>query len=372
MSIFDRRPALRWLTPLAFLAVVGGTTSIYATATAGSSLKPISPQTLLANVQQAKVAGLSGTIQQTSDLGLPSIPGVGGADDASLTSLVTGTHTLNVWYAGTDKSRLRVNANLNESDLIVNGRNVWNWSYQKHTATHRVLPAQTQHQAATHKLPADMPKTPQAAASQALAQIDSTTKVSVDPSQVVAHRDAYELVLRPKDRGSLIRQVKIAVDGVTFIPLQVEVISTNGASVFKVGYTQVDFNRPNDSEFAFTAPKGTKVTEVKPQAETAAPHAGKSTVKTGKAAAKPTAADQPKVYGHGWSSVVVSKMGSAVAGQATGQLGSVLNKLPLVPDAEQLPGRVFSGNAFSVVMLNDGRVAAGAVAPNLLYQALRK
>ena len=59
------------------------------------------------------------------------------------------------------------------------------------------------------------------------------------------------------------------------------------------------------------------------------------------------------------------------ADQADAQLASVLGSLPKV-DGAWGSGRVFEGTAFSAVLTDDGRLAVGAVGPELLYDALAK
>lgn len=363
MSIFDRKPALRWLTPLAFVAVVGGSTGLYATATAEQPLPELSAEQLLVKLQEAKVDALWGTVVQNSDLGLPALPGMGGSDDASLTSLLSGSHQLNVWYSGPDKARLRINSEFGESDVIRNGEDLWHWSYADKSVTHRTLSADADADDKARDLPADLPKTPQEAAKKALDAIDSTTKVSTDPTATVAKRAAYELVLSPQGEGSKISQVKIAVDGETYVPLRVQVIAGD-RSAFDVAYSSVNFSRPDDSQFTFTAPPGTKVTEVPSRSE-------QPQAKTGELPSREAGsdADEPKVYGEGWSSVVVAKMGDTAQDQSNDQLDAVLKSLPRTPDQK---GRVLNGTAFAAVITDDGRVAVGAVEPELLYDALAK
>ncbi len=69
---------------------------------------------------------------------------------------------------------------------------------------------------------------------------------------------------------------------------------------------------------------------------------------------------------------MVSKTGSA-APSATGEpgeMGALLQQLPRV-QGDWGSGRVLAGTAFSVVLTDDGRMAAGAVKPQLLYDALK-
>ena len=108
MRIFDSTPMLRLLAPLAFVLVVAGTGLVAATASAEDKLPPRTPQELLVDLQQARTDGLSGTVIERADLGIPAIPGADGHDDPELTSLVSGTHTLRVRYSAPDKARLAV------------------------------------------------------------------------------------------------------------------------------------------------------------------------------------------------------------------------------------------------------------------------
>lgn len=369
MSIFDRKPALRWVAPLAFVAIVGGTTGIVATATADNKLPEISAQDLLVKLQQADVDTLSGTVVQNADLGIPALPGMGGSDDASLSSLVSGTHTLGVWYSGPDKARLQVQGTNDESDIIVNGQDMWTWSYKDNTATHRTLtrPSKDQRADQPRDLPADLPKTPQEAAQRALEALEPTTDVTTSGTAEVAGIDAYELVLTPNTKDSLITSVRIAVDGKRFIPLRVQVIAGQPKPAFEVAYSTISFDQPDDAQFTFNAPPGAKVTEVAPP-KAEAP--SKKELENRKAEVEDKA-DDVKVVGEGWSTVVVSDFDAAGADQAKGQLGPILESLPKVSGTWG-SGRLLSGTAFSAVLTDDGRVAVGSVKPELLYKALEK
>ena len=69
-------------------------------------------------------ASFSGTVEQTSDLGLPdvsSFQGQGGAGDATSDALglLTGSHTAKVFVDGTDKQRVQVVEDLAERDDIL-------------------------------------------------------------------------------------------------------------------------------------------------------------------------------------------------------------------------------------------------------------
>lgn len=362
MAIFDRKPALRWLAPMAFVLVVTGTGGIVAaTASADPPLEPRTAEQLLVDLQQAEVDGLSGTVVQTSDLGIPAIPGARGSD-SSLTSLVSGTHTLRVWYAGEDKARLAVVGTLGESDVIKNGNDVWTWSSDDNTATHRRI-SETDAAERSSGSPAES-MTPEAAAARVLKALGPTTEVSTNGTATVAGRAAYELLLKPKDTRSLVSEVRIAIDSEESVPLRVQVVGSEQRTAFEVAYSAVDFAEPDAGQFSFNPPPGATVTEV-------APH---STDRPGAPESKDTEPgtdeERPTVVGTGWTTVVVAKIGD-LGSADNGQLSQMLNALPEVSGTWG-SGRLLSGPAFSVVVTDDGRVAAGSVKPELLYQALAK
>ena len=373
MSLLRRRRALAWFAPLlAAVVLLGGAwTASLVSASADQGLPSRTAAQLLADVQQARLFGLSGTIVQTSNLGLPSLPGVaGGSDSSSLTSLISGSHTLRVWLSGPDKARLAVMGTLGESDVVLNGRDLWTWSSDTKSATHRILPSMSKgsrHQGERH-----LPMTPQEAATQALKAIDPSTKVTTDGSGSVAGRSVYELVLQPRATRSLVGQVRIAIDGATHVPLRVQVFAKGaGTPAFEVAFSQFDPTRPAASQFRFNPPPGTKVTkQSSPQSssESGTGWFAYSPLSSGGKAAKDSTSSAPRVVGSGWGSVLVTG-GGLSATSVPAPYDQVLTSLPKVSGAWG-SGRLFSGPLFSAVLTDDGRVAAGAVTPQALYDAL--
>jgi outer membrane lipoprotein-sorting protein len=361
MRIFDSKRALRLLAPLAFVLVVGGTGLVAATASADNKLPTRTPEELLVDVQQAKTDGLSGTVVERADLGIPAIPGANGQDDPELTSLVSGTHTLRVRYSSPDKARLAILGTYSEYDIIRNGKDVWTWSSKENAATHRTLNAdQAAEPGAT---PSGTPRTPEEAAQRVLKALEPTTTVTTDSAVEVAGRPAYELVLDPNDSGTLISQVRLAVDGDTKLPLRVQVFGPDNKIVFEIGYTSVDFIRPDDAEFVFNPPPGAKVTEVPPSDQTTPSPQDRQRAE---AAKKGT-----KVVGTGWTAVAISKTGDTSNAKNDQQLKAFRDKLQPVSGSWG-SGRLLAGTAFSAVWTDDGRLAVGAVRPDVIYQALNK
>jgi outer membrane lipoprotein-sorting protein len=338
-----RRRLGRWGVAAGVLAIALAvpTAGSVLTASAAPDLPHRTPQQLLADIQRASVDGLSGTVVQHSDLGLPELPGAG---SSSLTSLIAGTHTMRVWFAGPDRARLALLGTLGESDVIVNRRDVWVWDSDRRTATHRRLAA-----AEAPEAPA-APLTPQAAAQRVLDAVSPTTVVTTADAATVAGRPAYELVLAPRDTRSTVREVRVAVDSATKVPLRVTAYARgHGEPAFEVGYTDIDFTRPADEHFRFVPPPGTTVTEVAP-------------------APGPEREPGPAVVGTGWTSVVLAETGDVDG--ISPDLDRILAGLPRV-SGEWGSGRLLTSRLFTILLTDDGRVAAGAVPPELLYAALR-
>jgi outer membrane lipoprotein-sorting protein len=359
-----RRPLLIWAAPVAAAALaVGGGLFANSTATAEPNLPHKTPEQLLTAAAAAQVKGLSGTVSETSNLGLPSLPtGEGPNNSSNFNDLLSGTHTLNVWTSGTDKARVSLMGTYGESDLIRNGKQAWMWSSKDKTAVHTRFTGSAPNTAQQ----GEMPATPQDAARQVLKQIDPTTATSVARNVTVAGRAAYELVLTPRDSRSLVHEVTIAVDGSTSVPLRVQVTADGQSKpAFSVGFTKVDFSVPAASTFNFTPPAGAKVTE-----HTVTGPSKKDQAQARKQAG--TASADTKVVGKGWTTVVIKKAdttsGKAEQGKVPAQ---TLNALPRVSGAWG-SGRLLSGALFSAVITDDGRVAVGAVRPQLIYDALQK
>lgn len=367
MSVFHTRPALRWLVPTgAALAIIGGGAAVGTFASAAEpSLPERSAAQLLVDLQTARLDGLSGTVLKRADLGLPSLPGIGGRGSAELPSLISGTHTLRVWHAGPEQTRVALLGTLGETDVIRNGADVWIWDSQANEARHSTLDT-SKHDPAGR--PDHLPSTPQEAAEQALAAIDPSTTVSVGRSTSVAGRDAYNLVLEPRDATSLVGQITIAIDAAEHVPLRFQVVPQGTKTpAFEVAFTQVDFERPDPAQFTFNPPPGTKVIEesVHPERPDVAEEAKQ--------------AERPTLVGDGWTTVVVARVpqladvtnpdtGAGEAGEPNGDLlRGVLDGLPRV-SGDWGSGRLFTSKLLTGLATDDGRVLIGAVTPERLYE----
>ncbi len=387
MSIFERNPALRWMVPAvtAVALVSGGTVIGELRAIADAGLPDRTAAQLLVDVQQARLDGLSGTVVQKADLGLPDLPiagASGGTGSSDLSSLVSGTHTMRVWFAGPDKARMALLGTLGESDVIRNGQDVWVWASRDKTAKHYVLPSHDAASKSGAKVPdqsagpgpTDLPTSPQDAAEKALAAITPSTEVTTSGTATVAGRSAYELVLKPKEAMSLVAQVRVAIDGTEHVPLRVQVYAKTVADpVFEVAFSSVDFARPDAAQFTFNPPPGTTVTEGRMPVHSKAAAGSKAV------APQPSLTEMPQVVGKGWGTVLIAKVPDATTGTNGGDAGSadkgmaqLMKFVGLLPKVSGSwgSGHLMAGTVFSALLTDDGRVVIGAVKPEGLYAAL--
>ena len=350
----------RWLVPVTAVAVVAGVGTLGpVVADASPNLPDITAQELLTKVQTAKVDGLSGTVRSATDLGLPALPGVEGG--SQIPDLLTGEHTARVAFAGPDKARVSVLDNMAERVWTTDGKTAWAYDSSEREAVKLTLPARS-------SKPQVKPESydPSAVAKQFLDAIDPTTKVEVSGTEEVAGRDAYKLRLVPRTDQTTVGSVTLAVDSKTWVPLEVTVMPRTGNDpAVQVGFSSVSFDVPAASTFAFTPPKGVKVTEEKVPARKT-PAQPPKTAKPEKPV-KPSG-DRPTVIGEGWATVVAIK---GVKTTGNGPLDQLLANARTVQGSWG-KGKIVTSKMVNALVTDDGRVLIGLVSPDTLVAAAPK
>ncbi|MGW2519486.1 LolA family protein [Streptomyces sp. NPDC001617] len=391
-----RRKAARYVVPVAVVGVAAATIGLVpALADSGDpSLPKISAQQLIEKIAKSDVQQMSGTVKITTDLGLPDLGGLenslvsgatkGSGDGSSadptakLTELASGTHTLRVAADGPDKQKLSLLENAAEYSLIHNGKDVWGYDSQSNEVYHSTAPDS----ASAKKKQEESPATPDQLAKDALKAADDTTSITVQGTAQVAGRDAYRLVIKPKDAGSTVGQITVAVDSKTGLPLKFTLTpASGGAAVIDVGFTQISFAEPAASTFDFKAPKGAKVTEDSPSAhkdgriDGGLKGDGKSgtTGKSGKSGENHAKSpDGLNVLGKGWDSIATFDTGGKgvpSGSEAGGNFGGFLDSL-----GDKVTGKFGSGTIFKTRLINalitdNGKVYVGAVTKDALVKA---
>lgn len=349
---------LRWTAPVAVSGVLAAVILLPSgtTANAEPALPDRSAAQLLADVAGSRVNALSGTVVQTARLGLPELPTSGSASTTSPLALISGSHTLKVWLDGPARQRVALIGQLAEYDVVRNNRDVWTYTSESNQVAHAVLPAKAGSAGTGEPGDPRTYATPGAAADAALKAVGPTTAVTVDRTARVAGRPVYQLVLAPRDTRSLVTSVRIAIDSATKTPLRVQVWGSRDRvkPALEVGFTDVRFRRPAASVFAFSPPAGATVRQLQLPA-------GPGSTESAK---RPDA--EPQVIGTGWAAVVMLRSGSTATDRSapSGPSATLLDKLT-TPVAG---GRVLKTALLSVLFTADGRILAGAVAPERLLQ----
>jgi outer membrane lipoprotein-sorting protein len=362
-KVLPRRKVWRWGLPIAAIAVVAVLGSGVLSAGASPNLPNLTAAQLLADVEQAHIAGFSGQLVENASLGLPELPSLGGdSANTSLTSLLSGSHTARVWYAGPDKQRFALLGTLGETDIFHDGTNLWQWDSDDLTAVHTTLPASSAANVPTPVRSSTL--TPQQLAEQAMAAIDPSTLVTTDENRRIAGRAAYDLVLTPRDATSRIGSVRIGIDAQYKLPLSVQVFprddKTNAA--IDVSFSSIDFSVPANSEFSFTPPKSAKVTEQTWSDITDGKPSGQSGGSTVAGKVESAANSSMRVLGTGWTSVI------RLPGSASGEVAPFAGALTPVSGSWGT-GHLFTSKLISALIVDDGRVFVGAVDPSVLYTA---
>jgi outer membrane lipoprotein-sorting protein len=355
----------RWAIPAGALVVIGGLMagSLITAAQAAPGLPSRTAAQLLAEVADSTTPPLTGTVVETASFGLPALPATG--NPTSLSSLLTGSHTVRVWYASPQHFRLAAPESLSESDVIRDGRTAWLWQSTLNKVTRFTLPVPA-HAAKDAGAVPQQPLTPQQAASQVLAAVGPTTTVRVDSNVTVAGQAAYALVLAPKDARSLVGQVQIDVDGSNGVPLRLQVFARGASSpAFQVGYTDIHFVRPAPADLTFSPPPGATVTQV-----------NLSGGKPG--GASDHARPDVTTTGSGWLTVLelpsadLTPNAPGAGAKSPDESAAVLRDLLLAAKPVQGTwgsGRLLQTSLVSVLMTDQGTTFAGAVQPSVLYAA---
>lgn len=353
----------RWAVPI--VAVTAVAAAIGAGAIAGASSPDLPEKTaaeLLVAVTDSEQP-FSGTVVQTSRLGLPELPESATVAGGPL-ALLTGSHTARIWYSSPDQARVALMDELDETNVIRDGADVWTWSSRSNTAQHAVVPPHED----VGRVPSDLPVSPNTAAAALLAAIDPSTEVAVDGTAEVAGRAAYELVVSPRDDRSLIEDVRLAVDGATSMPLRVQVNSTGGDEpAFEVGFTSVTFEAPSDDVYRFNPPPGATVEELD-LAELDAHKSGEPRRDFDARSTELIEGQRPTVVGEKWTAVLVVPDVTLPTADEDGVLEALLGGTSEV-SGPYGSGRLLETELVSVLLLDDGRLLAGAVEPSVLFDA---
>ncbi|WP_395362464.1 outer membrane lipoprotein carrier protein LolA [Streptomyces sp. YH02] len=389
------RKASRYIVPVAVAGVAAATIGLVpALAASGDpDLPEITAQQLIEKIAASDTQTLSGTFRISTDLGLPldgltsALGGVGGGGPSSadpserLTQLVSGSHTLRVAADGPERQKLTLLDGSDEYSLIHNGDDVWAYDSKSNEVFHEKAPAGADAHAPQEK---ELPGTPKQLADEVLKAAGDTTSITVDGTAKVAGRDAYQLLIKPKQSGSTVESVKIAVDAANGTPLKFTLASVEGGKpVVDAGFTKVDFSKPAASDFTFKAPEGAKVTEggAEKAAEEAAgekgdPFGGQlpGGLEDAFGGFGPGAGSDKggvNVIGEGWTTIAKIDTGAPApkTDEAPKEFQGLLDSFGDKVTGAFGSGTVFKTKIVNALLTDDGKVYVGAVTKDALVDA---
>ncbi|MGH3889586.1 MAG: LolA family protein [Pseudonocardiaceae bacterium] len=312
------------------------------------ALPPVSAEDLVASVLSAKTPAFGGTVTVDNALGLPVLPGPPGMSTV-LTQPVT---TFRVWSDGQGHGRLAVPSSGSEQVLIEDGTTLWRYDSSSRTAT------ALQHGA----VPARQPVTdPAQAARELIGAVRQSSAVTVDGTGYVAGRPVYQLVLTPAPtERTLLREVRVAIDLVLRVPLQLTVLGNGSADpALQIGFSDLNVGTQDPALFQFTPPAGVKVE--RPQPSKADPSPGHREGVQG----------MVRTEGDGWDTVVLGQLPRAGSDPQRDPL-AVVQQIGRPASGPWGNGWVVQTTLVTVLVTSDGRVAAGAVPQQVLDEALTR
>ncbi|MBG6056205.1 outer membrane lipoprotein-sorting protein [Salinibacterium sp. CAN_S4] len=348
----------RWI-PAALVPVVAaaGVVLIPMAADATPALPEKSPEQLLEFIAGSADAQYSGTVEQSSNLGLPDLSslgssyGGGAGSDSSVSAameLLTGSNSARVFVGGADTARIQVTDTLAERNVIRNGAEVWTYDSKTNEVQHVTATPGTKPDTGVTTTPAEL-------ATRLIDGIEPSTDVTVTETARVAGRAVYQLVLTPDDDATLVGSVILSVDSETGLPLDVRVFADGQSdAAFSVGFSSIDFGAQDAALFSFTPPAGATVTEKEITENELDGHSETA----------PDEFTKPEVTGAGWSSIIELPAGTASDlgdSSAAAMLGQVL--VPVTG------GQALETSLVSVLITDDGRVLTGAVGIDQLQAA---
>ncbi|MGW6444758.1 LolA family protein [Lentzea sp. NPDC055074] len=319
------------------------------------SLPDVSAESLVQQVLTSKPGAFGGTVEVDNKLGLPAI--------SQIPQLADGKHSARIWTDGNGKFRAALPNGQSEQTIVNDGKTTWSWNSQDNEVTkaeHKDEPKADKPEKAESVDPAT-------AAKQVVEMTREFSEISVDGTARVANRAAYELVLTPKaSEKTLVREVRIAVDSELKMPLRVAVL-TNGTAepAGTVGFSEINVGPQDPKLFEFTPPAQAKVTtpeaKEEKQGRDQRPELGLEQALQGK---------DPQIFGTGWDTVVGARIPAEAMTQVPAEAQGLVDKFTKKVSGAWGSGQIFTTKVATILIADDGRVVAGAVPEQVLFDTI--
>lgn len=238
MTVVRGQKARRWTLVAVIAGVVCALPAVLGSLPAGGTEPPAGQlRQLIAGSADQPYVGYART---SGELGLPSLP-----DLADVTSLLSGTTDIRVWYRSPWQNRVDVIDTVGERDVYTTPDGTYTWDYAANLLTEIVGTEPVRLPRAGDLVPPELARR--------VLDLDTTDPVVSLPARRIAGIDAAGLRLRPTDPATTVGQVDMWADPVSGLPLRVEV-TARGATQPTLTSQFIDVTRGDPGDDALNPP----------------------------------------------------------------------------------------------------------------------
>ena len=314
----------------------------------------------------------SGFLELRTSLGLGDFGTATGESGGSLVGLASGTNDARLWEDG-DRRRIALLEELGETDWYRTGDATYVWHSRRSRVTKVATPTElsTATGLITSLAGGGTLESPDGMAARFLGLRDQSTRLVLHEPTYVADRPAYQLGLVPETPNSLVTEVTIGVDAATGLPLRVQVNTRSGTVAIDSKFTSIRFKRPAASNFDFRPPPEATVTDGatvsrEPNFSNDNWQQERDRQRALEDVQSVTGVNETLLrlatVGDGWNEVV------AVSGLSFWRMDA-LGRTAKTVTGPYGTGQLLETPVFSVLILPNGRIVAGAVTPDGLEPA---
>jgi outer membrane lipoprotein-sorting protein len=245
-------------------AVIAGVVAV-AGATQPKHLPTITAGDLLANMAQQdyKTTNINGDVAwQNSLLGDLSAASSAGFGNAAAKLPLAGNGGGRLWMSPAGVKIESQGTSGGDQVVVANAQahDVWMYAAAANTAKHFMFTGTPAAGSGPTPMPSPSTATPATIASY-LERLAPLANVEVTGQTTIAGQDVYLLTMTPTATDTALGSVQAAIDGKTFVPLQLQVFAKGvEAPVIQFGFTTVSYDAIPASTFDFTTPAGAAVT----------------------------------------------------------------------------------------------------------------
>lgn len=237
MSTVGRATSLRWGAVAAGVAVLLGVrvAAPEAARLIDAAVRPsgqVSPQVLIDRALGSVGVAHEGVAQSRGSLGLPDLPRLSGVP-----ALLGGTTRMRVWWASPQSWRVDTLTLNGEVGLYGTGATTVEWDFERSELT-------TVFGADGVRLPRADDLLPPQAARRVLSWVGVDDRIEELPDRWLAGRTAAGVRIVPGDARSTMAHVDVWVDPSSGLPLEVQVVNTNGFEALTSAFLDVEIRRP--------------------------------------------------------------------------------------------------------------------------------